>query len=66
MALQWTAALVIRSLALFIVAGIAEIAGGWLIWQVIREHKPWWWFCFGAQFARGSASGTSRRAQAGL
>jgi small multidrug resistance family-3 protein len=28
-----------RSLALFIVAAVAELGGAWLIWQVVREHR---------------------------
>lgn len=30
---------IIRSLVLFIVAGLAEIGGGWLVWQWLREGK---------------------------
>src|ERR1700712_1588023 len=30
---------VLRSLALFVVAAVAEIGGAWLIWQGIREHR---------------------------
>jgi Uncharacterised BCR, YnfA/UPF0060 family len=33
---QWTAANVILSIFLFLVAGLAEIGGGWLVWQVGR------------------------------
>jgi small multidrug resistance family-3 protein len=34
---------VVRSLALFVLAAVAEIGGAWLIWQGVREHKgPWW------------------------
>lgn len=28
-----------RSLALFVVAAIAEIGGAWLVWQAVREHR---------------------------
>src|ERR1700712_3677724 len=34
--------LVARSVLLFIVAAIAEIGGCWLIWQAVRENRPWW------------------------
>lgn len=34
--------LVLRSVALFAVAAIAEIGGCWLVWQSVREHRPWW------------------------
>jgi small multidrug resistance family-3 protein len=29
----------VRSIALFIVAAVAEIGGAWLIWQGVREHR---------------------------
>jgi small multidrug resistance family-3 protein len=32
---------VAKALVLFAVAGLAEIAGGWLIWQWLREERPW-------------------------
>jgi small multidrug resistance family-3 protein len=32
-----------HSIFLFLVAGLCEIGGGWLIWQWLREHKgPLW------------------------
>lgn len=31
-----------RSILLFIAAAIAEIGGCWLIWQSVRESRPWW------------------------
>ncbi len=31
-----------RSIALFIAAAIAEIGGAYLVWQAMREGKPWW------------------------
>jgi small multidrug resistance family-3 protein len=34
---------VLRSLGLFVVAGVCEIAGGWLVWQWLREGRPGWW-----------------------
>lgn len=33
----------LRSVFLFILAGLCEIGGGWLVWQSLREHKPAWW-----------------------
>ncbi|MBB2892023.1 YnfA family protein [Flexivirga oryzae] len=34
---------VVRSLALFVLAAIAEIGGAWLVWQGVREHRGWIW-----------------------
>jgi small multidrug resistance family-3 protein len=34
---------VLKSVALFVVAGLCEIAGGWLIWQWLRDERPAWW-----------------------
>src|SRR5690554_3595271 len=34
---------VLRSLALFAVAALAEIGGAWLVWQGIREHRGLLW-----------------------
>jgi small multidrug resistance family-3 protein len=34
---------VARSLALFVVAAIAEIGGAWLVWQGVREHRGIAW-----------------------
>lgn len=33
----------LRSIVLFGVAALAEIGGAWLVWQGVREQKPWWW-----------------------
>jgi small multidrug resistance family-3 protein len=34
---------VARSLALFVVAALAEIGGAWLVWQGVREHRGVAW-----------------------
>ncbi len=34
---------VVRALALFVVAAIAEIGGAWLVWQGVREHRGVAW-----------------------
>jgi len=39
---------VLRSLSLFIVAGVCEIGGGWLMWKWLRDDKPGWWGLVGA------------------
>ncbi|MFJ8042536.1 YnfA family protein [Kitasatospora sp. NPDC096147] len=33
---------VLRSVLLFLLAAVAEIGGCWLIWQSVRESRPWW------------------------
>lgn len=38
---------IINTVVLFIVAGLAEIAGGWLVWQWLRIDKPVYWGLFG-------------------
>ena len=35
--------MIIRSIALFLLAALAEIGGAWLVWQGVREHKGLWW-----------------------
>jgi small multidrug resistance family-3 protein len=34
---------VAKSVALFVLAAIAEIGGAWLIWQGVREHRGLVW-----------------------
>lgn len=34
---------VARSIALFVLAAIAEIGGAWLVWQGVREHRGLAW-----------------------
>ena len=34
---------IIRSIALFFAAAVAEIGGAWLVWQGVREHRGWVW-----------------------
>ena len=36
-----------RSLALFAMAGLLEIGGGYLVWLSLRSEKPWWWGLLG-------------------
>ena len=46
---------IIRTVSLFIVAGLAEIGGAYLIWQWVRVGKPAFWGLLGliALFAYG-------------
>ena len=34
---------VARSIALFVLAALAEIGGAWLVWQGVREHRGGIW-----------------------
>jgi small multidrug resistance family-3 protein len=38
---------IVKSIALFVLAAIAEIGGAWLIWQGWREHRGLWWIAGG-------------------
>ena len=46
---------VVRTLALFVLAALAEIGGAWLIWQGAREHRGVAWI--GAGIAALAAYG---------
>jgi small multidrug resistance family-3 protein len=35
--------LIARSVALFVLAAVAEIGGAWLVWQGVREHRGLVW-----------------------
>ncbi len=35
--------MVMRSVALFVLAAVAEIGGAWLVWQGVREHRGLLW-----------------------
>lgn len=51
---QWTALAIVQSIVIFILAGIAEILGGWLVWATIKgvrdaegiTHKRPWYYAF--------------------
>jgi drug/metabolite transporter superfamily protein YnfA len=45
---QWTVQAVVLSVVLFLVAGVFEIGGGWLVWKAIREGRPYWWAILGS------------------
>lgn len=45
---KWTTLVILKVAALFLLAGLAEIGGGWLVWQAVREGKPWWWALIGS------------------
>lgn len=35
--------MLLRTVILFALAAVAEIGGAWLVWQAVREGKPWWY-----------------------
>ena len=39
---------IIRSIGIFVAAGLCEIGGGYLIWLTIREGKPAWYSMVGS------------------
>ena len=43
-----TALTLLRSVALFVLAGVCEIGGGWMMWKCLRDHRPGWWGVVGA------------------
>lgn len=45
---DWTVGLVFASLGLFLAAGLAEVGGGWLVWQTMRENNAWWMALLGS------------------
>jgi len=36
-----------KALGIFILAGLCEIGGGYLIWLCLKENKPWWYAVIG-------------------
>ncbi|KAL3803313.1 hypothetical protein ACHAW5_009773 [Stephanodiscus triporus] len=54
---DWTAIAILQSIAIFILAGIAEIMGGWLVWASIKgvrdadgnlQRRPWYYALLGS------------------
>lgn len=33
---------ILKSMVLFVLAGLFEIGGGYMVWLSLREGKPWW------------------------
>ncbi len=38
----------LKSVLVFILAGLCEIGGGYLVWMWLKEDKPWWYGLSGA------------------
>jgi small multidrug resistance family-3 protein len=39
---------IIKSIAIFVLAGLCEIGGGYLVWLWLKEGKPLWYGLLGA------------------
>jgi small multidrug resistance family-3 protein len=39
---------VLKSLSIFLLAGICEIGGGYLVWLWLKEERPYWYGLIGA------------------
>jgi small multidrug resistance family-3 protein len=48
---------VAESIALFVLAAVAEIGGAWLVWQGVREHRGVKWVGVGVGIAALAAYG---------
>ena len=40
----------LRSISLFVLAGVCEIGGGWMMWKCLRDNRPGWCGFVGALF----------------
>ncbi len=40
--------MIIKSILIFLLAGLCEISGGYLVWLWLREGKPFWYGLAGA------------------
>ena len=38
---------ILRSILIFVLAGLCEIGGGYLVWLCLKEDKPWWYGIIG-------------------
>ena len=38
---------VVRTFLLFALSAVAELLGGWLVWQGVKEHRGWIWVGLG-------------------
>ncbi len=45
-----SAPVIANSIVLFLLAGLFEIGGGWMVWQWLREGRPLVWGVIGALF----------------
>ena len=45
---EWTAKTISLTIVLMGATGLAEIGGGWLVWQTVRGKAPFWWAILGS------------------
>ena len=45
---DWTGTKLLYSIFLFVLAGVSEIVGGWLVWVTLRSDKPWYFALIGS------------------
>jgi small multidrug resistance family-3 protein len=45
---EWTAVAMAQSIGLVLLAGVAEILGGWMVWVAVRGTKPRWYALVGS------------------
>jgi small multidrug resistance family-3 protein len=38
---------ILKSITIFVLAGLCEIGGGYLVWLWLKEDKPWWYGIIG-------------------
>lgn len=53
----WTPWTVTQTILIFLVTGVFEIGGGWMVWQAVRgdNNRPWWWALVGSLVMVGYA-----------
>ncbi len=47
---------ILKSMVLFVLAGLFEIGGGYMVWLSLREGRPWWIGVLGGLWSGGHLS----------
>mmetsp|Transcript_6308 Transcript_6308/g.15146 ORF Transcript_6308/g.15146 Transcript_6308/m.15146 type:complete len:93 (-) Transcript_6308:813-1091(-) len=45
--IEWSLSTVFATIGVFLLSGLAEIGGGWLVWQGVRNSRSWWYVLLG-------------------
>lgn len=53
--MKWTAANLARAIGLFVLAGIGEIGGSYLVWKTFKLKHAWWYAVLGVAVLFGYA-----------